>query len=485
MSEETQNQAPEVTADQTAKPEMPKYDVTMEDVGVLKKKISVTVPRSRIDEKFNEMFGEISTSAVVPGFRQGHAPRRLIEKRFGKEISGDVRNALVGEAIGQVAEQQKIHTIGEPQLELEKIEVPDTGDLSFSFVVEVAPDFDLPETKGIKVQRPTITVNDAKIDEALDNVRRNEARYEITEEPAGKGDIALVGVKISGEGIEAVDRPGLTLRVAPGQVEGLPLLDLDEKLAGKKVGDTVTLTTKGPDAHPTEAWRGKDITVEITVSQIRRTVLPEINEEYAKGMGFESLQQLRDQVAKRLEAHIKGEVQQAMRSQICKYLLDTVKFDLPEGVVERHAIDLLKRRTIELMNKGIPQEKISEHLSEMHSAAKDQAKDDMRLSFILSKFVEQQKITITEGELNSAVAEMAQMYNRRPERMRSEMEADGSLGLLADRLHEGKALDMLLEQAEITDVEEVAKADEQADAAEGEKKPKAAKQKKEKKADKE
>ena len=115
--------------------DLPKCGVAVEDAGTLKKKVTVTVPRERIDAKFDELYGELGHSAQIPGFRIGHAPRRLVEKRFGREVGKDVRNGIIGESIGQALEQAELSTLGEPDLDLEAIELPDDGDLAYSFEV--------------------------------------------------------------------------------------------------------------------------------------------------------------------------------------------------------------------------------------------------------------------------------------------------------------------------------------------------------------
>ena len=153
MSDETKNDAPEAATDQP-EDNLPKNTVEVEDAGTLKKKITVTVYRDKIDAKRDEMFGELGTSAQVPGFRIGRAPKRLLEKRFGKEVSQDVRNSLIGESVGEAIKETELKTLGEPDIKLDEIELPDTGDLSFSFEVEVAPEFDLPKLKGIPVNKP-------------------------------------------------------------------------------------------------------------------------------------------------------------------------------------------------------------------------------------------------------------------------------------------------------------------------------------------
>jgi len=174
------------------KDNLPENTVAAEDAGVLRKKVTVTVPRQRIDAKFNEMFGELSKTAMVPGFRIGHAPRRLIEKRFGKEVGEDVRNALVGESIGKAVEKVNLKTLGEPDLDLDKITVPDSGEMTFSFEVEVAPEFTLPQLTGIKVTKPKLELTDQRVDEALEQYRLGQVRYEATDHPAAEGDAVVV-----------------------------------------------------------------------------------------------------------------------------------------------------------------------------------------------------------------------------------------------------------------------------------------------------
>ncbi len=149
MAEESQNA--ELDKESQQADDLPKNTVEVEDVAALKKKVAVTVPRGRIDAKMNEMFGELRTTAQVPGFRVGRAPQRLVEKRFGKEVAQDVRNALVGESIGSAIEDAELKTLGEPNIDLDTIELPDSGDMTFSFEVEIEPQFDLPDTGGIKV----------------------------------------------------------------------------------------------------------------------------------------------------------------------------------------------------------------------------------------------------------------------------------------------------------------------------------------------
>lgn len=272
MTEETTNapeqEQPAATADpagadqtaaqaaESAGDELPENKVTVEDAGTLRKKITVEISRRRIEAKFDEMFGELRRTAQVPGFRIGRAPPRLVEKRFGKEVAEDVRNGLVGEAMGQALEKLELKPIGQPELELDDVKLPDDGDMPFSFEVEVAPQFDLPPYEGIEVQRPTLEATDERVEQALAEARRPLGRLKPTKAAAREGDTVVADVSITGDGVEHTEA-NAEFRVAPGQFQGIPVEDLPKALTGAKAGQSAELKTTVPAAHPNEPWRKK------------------------------------------------------------------------------------------------------------------------------------------------------------------------------------------------------------------------------------
>ncbi len=445
---------------QTAEPEaaeqeekkLPENRLNVEDIGTLRKKVTVTIPSERIEAKRDEMFGELSQTALVPGFRKGRAPRRLLEKRFGKEVTEDVRNAVIGESIGDAVEKTELKTIGEPDLDLEKIELPASGDLEFSFDVDVAPEFDLPPLKGIQVEKPVMEATDERIEAEISQWAQSQGRHEQTDNPAAEGDLIVAGAMIHIEGQDQPhERPGLNLRVAPGQIEGLPLVDLGKALAGKKAGQTAELKITVPEAHPNEEWRSKAATIKIQISEVRASIVPKINDEFARSAGFQSLDELRQFVRDRITTQLELDIRRRMRQQVEEYLLAKADFDLPEGVVQRHTARLVQRRTVELLHRGVPREKIDESITELQAAATEQARRDLKLQFILGKVAQEQEIEVSPDEVNARVAQIAAMYNRRPERLRQELAADGTLEQLQIVLHEEKSMDKLLEDAEITE----------------------------------
>ena len=342
--------------------------------------------------------------------------------------------------------------LGEPELDLDKVELPDEGEMTFSFEIEVAPEFELPQYEGIEVKKPILEINDDRVTEQLDQWRQRQAKFEPTDQPAAAGDVVTADVTIS-----VADQPEQrlkdhVLRVAPGQVEGLPIVELADALAGKTSGQTATVTLKVPKAHPNESWRGKEAKVQIALTQVRRRILPEIDEAFAQQAGFENVQQLRAQVKRSLDARLAGEVRQAMRDQVSGYLLGKTQFDLPEGAAARHAARVMQRRYVDLLYQGVPREKIEENLAQLQAAAEQQAKGDLKLMFVLGKVADELGIKVSEGEVNARIAAMANQNNRRPERMEQELQQEGTLGEVEVAIREEKTLDALLVKAKVIEV---------------------------------
>ncbi len=449
MPDETTN-TPDVDETPDAQADtLPANTVTIEDAGPAAKKITIEIDRARIDAKFDEIFGDLRHSAQVPGFRVGHAPRRLLEKRFGKEAAEDVRNQLVADALGKVDEDSDLRIIGEPDIKLDEIELPDEGNLVFSVQVEVAPEFDLPDYKGIPVTEPSVEVTDERVAETTRNILSARGTLKPTDEPAAADDQVVADVTLTGEGIDETDE-NVEYQVAPAAFRGVPLEDLGEKLTGAKAGSTVTLTATVPEGHENEDWRGKEVTVTFDVKDVKRLEVPELTDELAREFGMDSAEQFGEFVTERLAAQLESERQQSMRRQVSQYLLDHATFDLPEGLAARQTARVLQRRYVDLLYRGVPREQIDQNLELLEARAGEEAAGELKLAFILDRIAQAEDVSVDDAEVNARIAEMAVRQGRRPERLRSEMTNEGSLGELETRIREQKAIDKLLEMAEIT-----------------------------------
>ncbi|MCX5638155.1 MAG: trigger factor, partial [Planctomycetota bacterium] len=218
-----------------------KNTVTIEPAGPCKKKVAIEVPEQIIKSATDEQYNTLRKEALVPGFRKGRAPRRLLEKRFGKETTEQVKLKLLADASDSAIKDNKLDIIGDPDIDFEKIELPAQGPLKFDFQVEVRPEFDLPQLEGIPVTRTRLEVTDEQIDKEIEQLLKWSGIWTPREEGAiDAGDQIIADAVLKVEGAEAqqkLDNVEIYVR-RNGFVGAIPVEKLDELLVGAKSGDT-------------------------------------------------------------------------------------------------------------------------------------------------------------------------------------------------------------------------------------------------------
>ncbi len=454
-------QAEEPQQEQTRPQESPteesdalKNTVTIEDTGPCKKKVTIRIPEEKIHKTLDEKFSELRKEALIPGFRKGRAPLRLVEKRFSTDIRQQTKLQLMAEASEEALKEHKLDTLGEPEIDHEKIELPENGPMTFDFEVEVRPEFDLPEVEGIEIKKPRTEVKDEQIDEELNAMRRRAGVW-VPKEDQGveEGDQVVADVVLLVEGSEEKDKRDNVELFArkPGFVAGVPVEDLAGLLAGAKYGDKRKTAVDVPDTYFNEDYRGKKIEIEIEVKEVKRLEPAEMNAEFFSRYGVESEQELRDRIRESLTGYAEQQARSAMSDQVYEYLLKNTQFDLPGNVVADQSLRLLQRQYVNLLMRGTPREEVEEKMDQLRASSEEQAKEQLKLFFIMDKLADKFDIQITEEEINGHIAQVAAQRGRRPEKMREELARDGSLAQFAAQVREHKCIEKILEKAKVTD----------------------------------
>jgi len=436
--------------------------VETEPIGLLRTKLTVTVPKDTIHERIESQYDELRREATVPGFRRGRAPRTLIEKRFGGDVRDELKDKLVAEAYLAAVEKEDIKVLGEPDLELAKIELPDQGDLSFTCEVELKPEFDLPELEGIELSRPKIGVADKDIDAQIERMRAMRGNLQPVEDGKAEQDdlvVADVTIAIGSDTIHQEENAQVPAR--PSVIDGIPVESLGEQLTGSASGEVRKIEVTLPDGYRLEEHRGKKATIELKVQEIKRLVLPELDENLLKAFGADTLDELRDWVRANLEARLDQDVRRAMREQLSGYLLDHTELDVPPQLSQRQTERMVNRRRLDMLSQGVPEAEVEKNLDALRTTATEQVARDLKLYFVMEKIAEQLEIDVSEEEVNARIAQIAQAYGQRFDRVRDDLARRGGLTELYLELREQKCVDRLLEQAKITDTE--AQPSEQAD----------------------
>jgi trigger factor len=453
MSEE--QAAAEATPTAVQEPEQNPYQIKIEDAGPATKKVSVEVPQELIASKLEEQFKQLRREAALPGFRPGHAPQKLIEKRFHNDVRDQVRRTVISESYEQAISKNSLTVIGEPQFDNpDDIKLPESGNLTYSFEVEVQPDFQLPALTGLSVKKPKVAVMDEHLDQAMLNLRQQQgALVPVEDRGVEAGDYLVADVHIKVEGNIVAHQHDAQVIAKPGRFAGIQIDDLDVKLEGQKIGETREFTIDAGENHPEEKLRGKQVNVEIALKDIKKLEMADINEQFLAGLGFANEQELRDALREQMLQRVEYDVQQSMRDQISNYLLQNVYIDLPNKLSDRQGDRVLKRRKVELMMRGIPEDQVESRIEQLRATVKDEAVRDLKLFFILQKIANEQNVEVDEPELNGRIAMLAAQSGRRPEKLKQEMSADGSLLSMYVQMREQKALDKILESATIEEVD--------------------------------
>ena len=441
-------------ADETTEQDF-QYPVTVEDAGPATKKVSVQIPEGRIKTRLTEQFKELRREAQLPGFRVGHAPAKLIEKKFGGEIKEQVRRDLIRESYEQAVEANKLAVLGEPTFDAgSNITLPEAGDLTYTFEVEVQPDFTLPSLTGIPVKRPKVEVKEENVDQAMQNLREQQgALVPVEDGGVVAKDFVTADVHLKVDGNVVGHQHDAQLVARPARIGGIEVADFEQQIVGAKVGEMRTINTKGPEAHANEAVRGKDVAIEVTVKDVKRLELAEITPEFLSDLGFENEAEVRDALREQMVERINYDVAQAQREQVSKYLMENTTLDLPTKLSAKQVDRVVQRRAMDLLMRGIPQDQVMSQIEALRTGAADEAGRELKLFFILQRIATEQDTDVDEAELNGRLAMLAAQRGERPEKVKQEMAKDGSLTNLYIQMREQKALDKVLESAAIEEVD--------------------------------
>lgn len=431
--------------------------VAISDVGPCKKKVSIEIPQEKIKLALDNDYQELRKEAVVPGFRKGKAPMRLIEKRFAKDISEQVKLKLLADAVDSVTKEHKLDTIGqEPDIDVAAIALPEDGPLKFEYETEVRPEFDLPELENIPVEKLKVEVKDEQLQEEIMELRKR-AGYWIPVEGAKSqlGDQLIADVVVKVEGSDEDDKKEateITIRQS-GVVAGLPVKDMAAELSGLASGDFKKISIEVPKTFYDEQYREKKVDLEIKVNEVKQLQPAEMNEEFFQRYGVDDEAGLKAAIKENSEDAIERQVKAKMADDVRKYLLENTKFDLPADVVADQSARILQRRYINMMIEGMDREKIEAQMEELRTSSEETAKEQLKYFFVLDKIADKLDVKVSDEEVNGYIARMAAQRGKRPEKMRQDLLKDGSLADFTLQVREQRCLELILEKAKITEVE--------------------------------
>ncbi|MCE9631764.1 MAG: trigger factor [Planctomycetia bacterium] len=428
-------------------------DVAIDTVSTCQRRVKVTIPREDIDRFRDEALGELMPTAFLPGFRPGRAPRRLVSSRFKSELSDQIRSKLLTTAMTQVSDQQKLSPISEPELDVNAVLLPDNGPMTFEFSIEVRPEFELPKWKGLSISRPAREITDADVDEALAGHLRERARFVPHDGVPALGDLIVAslvfkdGDRVLSQADEAEIVVREKLSFADAELPGFAKL-----VAKSKPGTSVTATVKVSDEAALEDVRGKDITMELKVLDVKRLELPEMTPALLEELGgFESADALRVAVRKQLEGQLEWHQRRQVRQQVASALTASASWELPPALLRRQAQRELERAILELRRSGFDDDSIRRYVNELRQTVMASTARALKEHFILERIAEDEGIADTAADYDEEIRAVAAQSGEPPRRVRASLERRGLMDVLRNQIIERKTIDLITSQASFKD----------------------------------
>ncbi|MBY0354542.1 MAG: trigger factor [Rickettsiales bacterium] len=372
----------------------------------LKRAFEIVVPAGEIQKEVGRQLQEVSRNAKIPGFRPGKIPEKVLRQRYGQSVMGDVINKAVNSATQDVLEKHKLTPALQPDVKITKFE--DGGDLCFDMNFEIMPDAPVLELSSIEIEKPVSDIENEKIDEALQRIAQNNKDFEDKPEAAKAviGDSVRIDFKgfIGDEAFEGGEGHDFRLELGSGQF----IPGFEEQLVGAKAGDDVTVNVAFPKDYHAEELKGKKTRFEVKVHAVQSPVAPAMDDAFAKSLGMESLDKLKDAVREQIQRDYDTLARNRMKKHLFDALDKKCKFDVPHGMFKLE-FDSIWTQVEQAKTQGDPavKDKSDDDLKKEYEAIADRR---VRLGIYLSQTAGRNNLQVDRTDLSKAVMEQARMY---------------------------------------------------------------------------
>jgi trigger factor len=427
-----------------------KQDVEISDAGPCRKKVKIRIDREVIDGRFKEKYDEIAKdrSMAIPGFRPGKAPRDFLIKKFKSHVKEEVRREVLMASLQQLAEDSTIAPLAPPDLKADQLELPETGPFVYEFEVEVRPEFTLPDMNGIKIRKPVREFGEADIAEQQKYLLERNGQVVPKDGAVELNDLIVVDMVTFDGDKELNKAPNMKLRVEPKLVlaDGAGE-EFGNKMVGAKIGDTRTVDIKLAEVVSDQGLKGKVVQGKFTVKEVNRVEIPEMTPELLAGFGVRNEEQLQELIEAGLRRNLEYQQRQTARSQILSFVMDKVKFDLPQNMIVNQARRTLQRKVMEMRGAGFSDEKIGSQIQLLEQNAIQTTAIALMEHFILQKVAEDHKIEIEDSEIDDEIRRIAESRGESFRKLKAQYEREEAIEAVATEILEAKALDIILKNA--------------------------------------
>ncbi len=419
--------------------------VAVEDISPVKKKLNIEIAPDSVLKEMDKAISDVAKKAKIPGFRPGKAPKAIVEKHYGEEVRSEVMNRLISDSYLKALQEHSLSPVDVPEID-NVSSLAKGSPLTFTATVEVRPNIVLGIYDGIEVKEKDITVSDEEVSQTIDRLREMYAQLEVVEgRPLEKNDTAIIDFEGHREGKPIDGAKASDYMLAMGTNSLIP--GFEDQLTGMNRGEMREINVTFPSDYNKKDLAGKDADFKVTLKEIKKKVLPELNDEFAKDIGGnKSVDELRDGIKKDLEARKRDELASAQREELLSKLVDAHTFDVPPGMVERELQAMARQQATRMARQG--RDVKSFDIANFREENRALAEKRVRGLLILDAIAEKEKVEVAEQEISSALTMMARTSGQPVEAIKKYYASlDGGLDNLRSSLIQEKTLGLLLSRA--------------------------------------
>lgn len=425
--------------------------VEITDLSACMKQVFVEIPEDTVREQFHRVSMMVAQNASIPGFRRGHVPLGLVKNRYRKEIHDQVMRDLLPTALHSAIVENRLPMVGDPSID--EVQLKEGAPFVFKARLEVIPEFELGEYKGLKLTRKTRIITDEMIDRRLQELREQHATLTPVEDrEAREGDfvtISLHGRYMDTEKAEQdIDIESLPLWLNPQET----MEEFVSNTIGLKIGEEKAFEVKYEQNHPNQKFAGKHLSYHIKLTSIKIKELPELDDDFAQSIGdFETLEEFRSDIRRSFEQAAKEEADSRLQDEIFRILIEGKEFDVPEILVQSQLRERMNTFRMQLARSGIDPRSAQVNWKEIASSQMPAAKRDVRVALMIEKIAAAEGIDVSEVELDEEIRKIAGALGTTVEATRSRLTKEGGIDSIKGRIRNRKAVDIVVKSAEISE----------------------------------
>jgi trigger factor len=411
-----------------------------------RREIVVEIPVEEVNRETASLIQKYQKLARIPGFRRGHVPASIIRQRFSEDLKSDVVEALVPRYFRKEADKQGLIPVSQPQVT--DLHLKDNEPLTFKATFEVMPEIKVDGYKELRAEKPEVTVTDEEVEQSLTGVREQHATFTSVEgRSLADGDYAQVS--LDGKPKDGEDKPVHMDEVLVEIAGKNTMPEFTEHLRGASPGDERVFEVKYAEDATEQRLAGKTFTYTVKVQSIKQKTLPELDDQFATQLGeFKTLDEVRQRIREGMESERKHTAEHEAKDKLVAELVKRSEFEVPEALVDRQIDVRLERGLRALASQGMKAEDIKKmDLNRLRVGQRDQALQEVKASLLLDKIAEEEKIEVSDEEIDREIDALATQSKQTPDAIRARLTRDGALDRIRNRIRSEKTLDFLYRQS--------------------------------------